>query len=145
LGCTPTTLFAAPLTTPDTPDPATLLKRSDGYRNAWPSFVTKIKISNYETGLKSLEKTIAQGRLKDRNMMEQRLGKIQARHPSVNDLYEVALRDTSEGVRLFWQIKEGNQKWRESREGAYLLRTNLAQSSRSNPTAFQAVSFSSSP
>jgi hypothetical protein len=29
-----------------------------------------------------------------------RLGKIQARHPSVQDLYEVGLRDTAEGVRL---------------------------------------------
>src|SRR6266705_2434558 len=82
-----------------------------------------------EKALKGLEKTITLGRLKDRNKMERRLGKIQARHPSVNDLYEVGLRDTSEGVRLFWQIKEGHQKWRESREGAYLLRTNLQAAS----------------
>ena len=57
--------------------------------------------------------------------MERRLGKIQARHPSVNDLYEVSLRDTAEGVRLFWQMKEDRKSWRESREGAYVLRTNL--------------------
>ena len=36
----------------------------------------------------------------DRNKMERRLGKIQARHSQVNDLFEVALRDTAEGVRL---------------------------------------------
>src|SRR5215472_419810 len=82
-----------------------------------------------EKALKGLEKAIAQGRLKDRNKMERRLGKIQARHPSVNDLYEVSRRDTSAGVRLLWQIKEGHQKWRESREGAYLLRTNLQAAS----------------
>jgi len=81
--------------------------------------------SSMEKALQGLEKAIALGRLKDRNKMERRLGKIQARHPSVNDLYEVGLRDTPEGVRLFWEIKEGHQKWRESREGAYLLRTNL--------------------
>ena len=57
--------------------------------------------------------------------MERRLGKIQARHPSVNDLYEVSLRDTAEGVRLSWQMKEDRKTWRESREGAYLLRTNI--------------------
>jgi transposase len=85
--------------------------------------------NSMEKALQGLEKAIAQGRLKDRNKMERRLGKIQARHPSVNDLYEVSLRDTSEGVRLFWQIKEGHQKWRESREGAYLLRTNLQAAS----------------
>ena len=82
--------------------------------------------TSMEKALKGLEKTIAVGRLKDRHKMERRLGKIQARHPSVNDLYEVCLRDTAgEGVRLFWQMKEDRRKWRESREGAYLLRTNL--------------------
>jgi transposase len=81
--------------------------------------------NSMETALKGLEKAIATGRLKDRNKMERRLGKIQARHPQVNDLYDLALRDTPEGVRLFWQIKEDRKSWRESREGAYLLRTNL--------------------
>jgi transposase len=81
--------------------------------------------NSMETALKGLEKAITTGRLKDRNKMERRLGKIQARHPQVNDLYDLALRDTAEGIRLFWQIKEDRKSWRESREGAYLLRTNL--------------------
>jgi len=81
--------------------------------------------NSMEKALQGLEKTIAAGRLKDRHKMERRLGKIQARHPQVNDLYDGALRDTAEGVRLFWQMKEDRRKWRESREGAYLLRTNL--------------------
>jgi transposase len=81
--------------------------------------------NSMETALKGLEKAIVTGRLKDRNKMERRLGKIQARHPQVNDLYDLALRDTAEGVRLFWEIKEDRKNWRESREGAYLLRTNL--------------------
>ena len=81
--------------------------------------------TSMEDALKGLEKTIVAGRLKDRHKMERRLGKIQARHPSVNDLYEVSLRDTAEGVRLSWQMKEDRKTWRESREGAYLLRTNI--------------------
>src|ERR1700691_1759410 len=81
--------------------------------------------NSMETALKGLAKAIVTGRLKDRNKMERRLGKIQARHPQVNDLYDVDLRDTVEGVRLFWQMKEERRNWRESREGAYLLRTNL--------------------
>jgi hypothetical protein len=81
--------------------------------------------SSMEKAVQGLEKTIAAGRLKDRNKMERRLGRIQARHPQVNDLYDVALRETAGGVRLFWQIKEDRKTWRESREGAYLLRTNL--------------------
>jgi transposase len=81
--------------------------------------------NSMETALSGLEKAIVAGRLKDRNKMERRLGKIQARHPQVNDLYDVALRDTAEGVRLSWHMKEDRKNWRESREGAYLLRTNL--------------------
>ena len=43
----------------------------------------------------------------------------------MSDLYDEGLKDTAVGVRLFWQIKEDRKNWRESREGAYLLRTNL--------------------
>jgi transposase len=78
-----------------------------------------------EEALKRLAKTIETGRLKDRNKMERRLGRIQANHSQVNDLYSVDLRDTPEGVRLFWQIKEDRKLWRSLREGAYMLRTNL--------------------
>jgi transposase len=81
--------------------------------------------SRMEEALQRLERTIATGRLKDRNRMERRLGKIQAWNPSVNDLYEISLRETGEGVRLFWQMREDRRHWHESREGAYLLRTNL--------------------
>jgi transposase len=81
--------------------------------------------SRMEEALKQLEKTIATGRLKDRHRMERRLGKIQARHPSVNDLYEISLRETGAGVRLSWLVREDRRRGHEAREGAYLLRTNL--------------------
>ena len=78
-----------------------------------------------ENALQRLTKTIETGRLKDRNKMERRLGRIQANHPQVNDLYDMALRDTPEGMRLQWSIKEDRKLWRRVREGAYMLRTNL--------------------
>ena len=78
-----------------------------------------------EKALQALEKSIANGRLKDRYKMERRLGRIQARHPQVNDLFEVTLRDTPAGVRLVWEMKKDKLAWRDLREGAYMLRTNL--------------------
>jgi outer membrane lipoprotein-sorting protein len=33
-----------------TPDAAALLTRSDEYRNGWPSYVLRVKITNYESG-----------------------------------------------------------------------------------------------
>jgi transposase len=81
--------------------------------------------TSMENALKRLAQSIAKGRLKDRYKMERRLGRIQAQHPSVNDLYEVEIRETPAGTTLFWQMKEERKNWRELREGAYMLRTNL--------------------
>jgi hypothetical protein len=53
------------------------------------------------------------------------LGRIQAWHPQVADLYEMAVKDSREGARLVWRQQPEQQQWLEAREGAYLLRTNL--------------------
>src|ERR1700750_930520 len=78
-----------------------------------------------EDALKRLAKSIETGRLKDRNKMERRLGRIQASHSQVSDLYDLVLRDTRDGIRLEWSIKEDRKLWFALREGAYMLRTNL--------------------
>ena len=83
-------------------------------------FVAKI-----EKALTGLEKRIAEGKLKDRFKMERNVGRIQASHPQVADLYEMAVKDTKNGTRLVWRQKPEQQQWLEAREGAYLLRTNL--------------------
>jgi transposase len=83
-------------------------------------FVAKI-----EKALTGLAKRIADGKLKDRGKMFMGLGRIQASHPQVADLYEMAIKDTQEGARLVWRQKPEQQQWLEAREGAYLLRTNL--------------------
>jgi len=64
-----------------------------------------------EAALAALEKSIASGRLKDRYKMERRLGRVQARHPQVNDLFAVTLRDTPAGVRLAWEMKKDREAW----------------------------------
>src|SRR5229473_29582 len=83
-------------------------------------FVAKI-----EKALAGLEKRITAGKLRDRFKMERNLGRIQASHPQVADLYEMAVQDSKEGPRLVWRQKPEQQQWLEAREGAYLLRTNL--------------------
>jgi transposase len=81
--------------------------------------------TSMEKALGQLEKRIASGKLKDRSKIERMLGKIQARHPSVNDLYNVAVQENSNGLHLEWKLIEQRRAWRDAREGAYLLRTNL--------------------
>jgi transposase len=83
--------------------------------------------TSMEKALGQLEKRIASGKLKDRSKIERMLGKIQARHPSVNDLYKVAVQEKPDGLRLEWKLIEQRRAWRDAREGAYLLRTNLKE------------------
>ena len=78
-----------------------------------------------ERALTALQKRVGEGQLKDRNKIERRLGKIQARHPQVADLYEVGVTEKDGALALQWQALEGRQTWQRAREGAYLLRTNL--------------------
>ena len=78
-----------------------------------------------EKALTALAKRVAEGKLKDRNKMERRLGGIQARHPQVADLYQMGVEPGEKGLRVQWSMLEERRVWREAREGAYLLRTNL--------------------
>jgi transposase len=78
-----------------------------------------------ETALARLEKSMAAGRLKDRFKIERRLGRLQERYPQVADLYEMRVAEQGGQLRLDWRKLPDRDEWRQAREGAYLLRTNL--------------------
>lgn len=78
-----------------------------------------------EDRLRGVETRVATGRLKDRAKIERVLGRLQATYANVADLYEMAVRDEDGRLRLHWQLIEERRAWRDAREGAYLLRTNL--------------------
>lgn len=78
-----------------------------------------------EHALQGLERRVATGRLKDRAKIERVLGRLQATYPGVADLYEMAVREEGGRLRLDWRLIEARRAWRDAREGAYLLRTNL--------------------
>jgi transposase len=78
-----------------------------------------------EDRLRRLAHRVATGRLKDRAKIERVLGRLQASYASVADLYEMAVRDEDGQLRLHWRLIEDRRAWRDAREGAYLLRTNL--------------------
>ena len=101
-----------------------ILCRTAGRKEKEKAIRTRFS-ARMEDALKRLAKTIETGRLKDRNKLERQLGRIQASHSQVNDLYDVALRETRDGLRLQWFVKEDRKLWHGLREGAYMLRTNL--------------------
>jgi len=82
-----------------------------------------------EDALARLAKRVATGKLKDRGKIERRVGRIQASYPSVADLYQMQVVEREGRLQLEWQILRERRAWQEAREGAYLLRTNLAAES----------------
>jgi len=78
-----------------------------------------------ENALESLKKRVADGKLKDRNKIERQLGRIQAKHPQVADLYEMKVIQEAEALRVEWRMLPERRAWQEAREGAYLLRAKL--------------------
>ena len=81
-----------------------------------------------EKALAALAKRVAGGKLKDRRKIERRLGRLQAGHPPVADLYEVKVSDQEGRPAVDWKLREDRRAWQQAREGAYLLRTNLPAS-----------------
>ena len=84
-----------------------------------------------EAALDSLQKQVKAGRLKNRDKMHVRIGRILASHPQVADLYQVAVKEASGQLSIEWSAKDRQRQWREIREGAYLLRTNLTATTAS--------------
>jgi hypothetical protein len=84
-----------------------------------------------EAALDSFQKQVKTGRLKNRDKIHVRIGRILASHPQVADLYEVAVKEANGQLSIEWSAKDGQRQWLEAREGAYLLRTNLTATTAS--------------
>ena len=78
-----------------------------------------------EDALRRLATQVANGRVTDRASIGRKLGRLQERYATVADLYEMAVREVDGRLQLQWHLIEARRAWREAREGAYLLRTNL--------------------
>jgi transposase len=82
-----------------------------------------------ERALGRLHQRVAQGRLKDRTKIQQALARLRVCHARVADLYQISVVEREGKVQVEWQRMEERLAWREAREGAYLLRTNLTGAS----------------
>ena len=84
------------------PDAVTLLKRSDTYRNGWPTYVVRVKITNYESG-KSDEERLYEVSQKgtDKTYVEFMSSRDKGRHLlMLGDDMWIYLPDTSRPVRI---------------------------------------------
>ena len=101
-----------------------VLCRSTARRTKEQAIRTRFS-TRLERALQQLTQRVERGRLKDRAKMERALGRLQARYPMVADLYQMAVTEHDGRLRIEWNEIAERRTWREAREGAYLLRTNL--------------------
>ncbi len=97
-----TCAFVCHAAPPNAPDATDLLKRSDMYRNGWPSFVIHVKITNYEAGKADEEKLYeVSQRGTDKTYVEFMSPREKGRHLlMLGDDMWVYLPDTSRPVRI---------------------------------------------
>ena len=88
--------------TASVPDATELLKRSDAFRNGWPSFVTHVKITNFESGKPDEEKLYEVSQKgTDKTYVEFMSPREKGRHLlMLTDDMWVYLPDTSRPVRI---------------------------------------------
>ena len=73
-----------------------------------------------------LEAAVQSGRLRSRDVLHQRLGRIKLEHSRVARAYHFHVEGDGEALRFSWTKDEAKARFLRHTEGAYLLRTNLA-------------------
>ncbi len=79
-----------------------------------------------EDGLTRLQDAIASGRLRDRDTLQQRLGRLKLTCSRVARAYTIDVQGEGKRLSLTWAKDETKAALLRQTEGAYLLRTNLA-------------------
>lgn len=82
-----------------------------------------------EEGLGRLAAAIESGRLRSRDSLWQRIGRLKAECSRVARAYEITVESDGSSLALSWRKDETKAAYMRHSEGAYLLRTNLTRES----------------
>lgn len=78
-----------------------------------------------QDGLNRLTRAVEAGRLRSRDVLQQRLGRLKMECSRVARAYHVDVRGDNESLLVSWVRDEAQAAYMRHTEGAYLLRTNL--------------------
>ncbi len=78
-----------------------------------------------QDGLNRLTSAVESGRLRSRDVLQQRLGRLKMECSRVARAYRVDVRGDDDSLSLSWVRDDARAAWMRHTEGAYLLRTNL--------------------
>jgi transposase len=78
-----------------------------------------------EEGLERLQRALVSGRLRQRDLLQQRLGRLKLLCARVARAYSIKVEGEGRNLRLSWEKDDRKAAYLRQTEGAYLLRTNL--------------------
>jgi transposase len=84
-------------------------------------------VQRIETGLRSLQKNCASGRLASVEQTERHIGRLLERNRRGAKFFAIAVKEQNETVQLNWSKLEKQLTWANLSEGCYVLRSNVKE------------------
>ena len=116
--------------TEDTTDREYYLKVSSPTKSLKESAMNNQFCKRYEEGLDSISKGITtKGGVKKYDKVNQRIGRLAQKYPSVNRLYEISIKKDSKDVcsSITWEKKSQATVDKDNSFGVYFLKTSIAE------------------
>lgn len=117
-------------TAPDGTEESFVLCRSEGRKDKETAILNRF-ITRLETGLDKLKQQADNGRLRDRQKADRRIGRLLERNSRAASLFDITAEEQGEGIKKRLKIiikkHEDRYEWLLSTTGSYLLRTNWTE------------------
>ena len=115
---------------PDGTEESFVLCRSEGRKDKETAILNRF-ITRLETGLDKLKQQADQGRLRDRQKADRRIGRLLERNSRASSLFDITVEEQGTGIqkrlKLIIKKHEDRYEWLLSTSGNYLLRTNWTE------------------
>jgi transposase len=114
---------------PEGAEEAFVLCRSEGRKEKETAILNRF-VARLEAGLNKLKEQARQGKLRDRQKAERRIGRLLERNSRAASLFDVTVTETGKDRRLNIEIckNEDRYHWALQSGGNYILRTNWKES-----------------
>ncbi len=88
--------------------------------------ITERFIERIQEGLEKYQKQCKEGRIKNKSIIDKRIGRLLQRNQRASGLFEIKTETMSEGrLEINWEIKKDKKEFSELTQGCYMLRSNI--------------------
>jgi len=87
--------------------------------------ITERFIKRIEDGLAKCQKQCKEGKIKNQNILERRIGRLLERNQRASGLFEIIIDLKEKKLELHWEMKKSRKEFSEISQGCYLLRSNI--------------------